>query len=127
MSANSSTVEAITGGLGGLLGRFVAYPFETLRQAKNANPDSGLLAILFDIKNLYNGLKYSLLEAFLCKAMQMYVVTGLRGVYQKMLEKDAGRRRASTMSGTGSGKTSSSGASSSLWMSIVIPNPKQHR
>lgn len=74
-------VEGITGGLGGCLGRLLAFPFETLKLKKSLDPNASILAILTDVKGLYTGVFWSALEALIHKAVQMFAVAKLRLLY----------------------------------------------
>ncbi|CAD7922519.1 unnamed protein product, partial [Amoebophrya sp. A120] len=77
-------VEAITGATGGVLGRCVAFPFETLKQRRTRDPSASVLDVLAEGPGtVYRGLHWSALEAWNSKGFQFMVVTKLRQMYLK--------------------------------------------
>lgn len=83
--------EGVTGGVGGLLGRTAAFPFDTLKVKLATTKDgSSLAATLKKLLveegplGLYRGLPFSAFEGFYQKALYVLIYAGLKGVYRRL-------------------------------------------
>lgn len=84
-------VEGISGGLGGLLGRAAAFPFDTLKVRLATNSDGSLLALLKRIiaeegvYGLYRGLlPFSALEATEQKALYVLNYAAIKSLLRRL-------------------------------------------
>mmetsp|Transcript_27910 Transcript_27910/g.78959 ORF Transcript_27910/g.78959 Transcript_27910/m.78959 type:complete len:280 (+) Transcript_27910:139-978(+) len=89
-------VEGVSGGVGGLLGRCVAFPFDSLKVKRATSPGHGsvlqlLRAILAEegVPGLYRGLRFSALEALYQKFVHVFLYAALRGRYRALTGRDA--------------------------------------
>lgn len=89
--------EGITGGLGGLLGRAAAFPFDTLKVKLATKSDGSLLAVLKQIISqegvlgLYRGLlPFSALEATEQKAMYVLNYAAIKSFLRRLFGQELG-------------------------------------
>lgn len=82
--------EGVTGGIGGLVGRSVAFPFDTLKVKRATNSEGTLAALVRTILSeegipgFYRGLPWSALEALYQKSLYVLLYAALKMRYQRL-------------------------------------------
>mmetsp|Transcript_56576 Transcript_56576/g.106139 ORF Transcript_56576/g.106139 Transcript_56576/m.106139 type:complete len:278 (+) Transcript_56576:34-867(+) len=89
--------EAVTGGLGGIVGRCASFPFDTLKVKLATSSDDSVLAVLKRLlaeegmAGLYQGLwPFSALEAMEQKALYVFNYTALKSVHWRLHGREPG-------------------------------------